>query len=573
MPQPWTHYFDVTISVSVAGREELDFAMPVWTPGSYLVREYARNVQEFSAVDGSGTPLAWSKASKNTWRVRTAGAAGVTVRYRVHAFESSVRTSFLDDSHASINGASVFMYVEGLLSCPHRLKIEPYTGWNRISTGLEPADGDNRFLAVDYDTLVDCPIEIGNHSVHGFSVRDVSHLIALYGTGNCDPDSLRADLQKIVETAAEFMGEIPYKHYTFLIQLLAEGGGGLEHANSASLIASRWAFKPQESYVKFLGLVSHEFFHVWNVKRIRPRELGPFDYGRENYTRMLWEAEGFTDYYGDLILRRAGLITPRQYLEGVSKTIEEFQEAPGRLVECVADASFDAWIKFYRQDPNFPNSSVSYYVKGCLIALVLDLELRHRSAGARSLDDVMRLLYRRYYKELHRGLDEAELRQVCEEVAGGPLNEIFDEYVHGTKEMDFARYLEYAGLKFAESGPDGKQPPKGWLGVNVKNVDGKMLISGILTGTPGYEHGLNVNDEIVAVDGWRAVPDTLPARIEEKAPGTRMDVLVSRAGLIRNIPVVLGVKKTLECRITKAGTTRPEQEELYSAWLNAPWKE
>ncbi len=572
MEQPWTHYFDVTVSVTGVRREQLIFVMPVWTPGSYLVREFARNVEAFSACDGSGNALDWTKVDKSTWIVHSKGALQVVTRYRVYAFESSVRTSFLDDSHGFINGAGLFMYLDGYLHVPYRVKITPYAGWSRISTGLDPVPGTRGvFHARDFDTLVDCPFEIGTHTILEFECRGIPHHVALYGEGNYEPGRLRTDLQKIVEEAAGIIGEIPYEHYTLLIQLLAEGGGGLEHANSASVIVSRWAFKPEDSYRNVLSLVSHEVFHAWNGKRIRPKELGPFDYTRENYTRLLWVSEGFTDYYGDLILRRAGLATPDQYLEQISKSIQEYEETPGRLAESPADASFDAWIKFYRKDANSLNASVSYYLKGALIGLVLDLEIRHHSDCSRNLDDVMRLLYSRYYKKLKRGFTEAEFRDACEEVAHAPLERIFADYAYGTKEIDFPRYLGHAGLELVQSGNGKKEAHKAYLGVHVRNVEGKAVITAIPKGSPAYGQGLNVNDEIIALDGYRADTDTLPARLEEKAPDAKVDIIVSRAGKLRNISVVLGRKQAPEYRIVKTKDPVPEQVRLYESWLRNPW--
>ncbi len=573
MTQPWTHYFEVSVKVSRIVQDHLDFVMPVWTPGSYLVREYARNVEEFCAEDGSGKALGWLKTDKNSWRVESNGASEAVVRYRVYAFERSVRASFLDDSHGFINGASVFMYPDGHPHIPYTVTICPYAGWDTISTGLDPVAGEsNTFLAPDFDTLVDCPIEIGNQKVLDLEIRGVPHSVALSGEGNYDPDRLRADIGSIVDAAAEIVGEIPYSRYTFLIQLAAEGDGGLEHANSASLIVSRWTFRPEESYRRFLGLVSHEFFHVWNVKRIRPRELGPFDYTRENYSRLLWVSEGFTDYYGDLILRRAGLITADQYLELLSKTIQNYHDSPGRTLETPAQASFDAWIKFYRQDAHSPNATVSYYTKGALIALALDLEIRHRSVNQRSLDDVMRLLFDRYYKGLERGFDEDEFRAACEEIAGEPLGEIFAGYAYGTGDIDFARYLGLAGLRLGEARKGGQVAQGAYLGANVRAIDGKIVIVALPKGGPAYDQGLNLDDEIIAVDGYRAGLDWLQTQLEEKAPGTTVRILVSRAGKLRTIKVALGAKTARECRVEKVKEATPIQEELYESWLRASWR-
>ncbi len=571
MTQPWTHYFAVTARVSGVVQEHLDFVMPVWTPGSYLVREYARNVEEFASEDGSGNTLDWRKTSKNSWRVESKGAAAVLIRYRVYAFERSVRASFLDDCHGFINGASVFMYLDGHLHIPYAVTIYPCAGWGAISTGLDSVPGEPAtFLALDFDTLVDCPIEAGNQKVLDLEVRGLPHSVVLSGEGNYDPDRLRSDIRKIVETAAEIVGEIPYSHYTFLIQLTVEGDGGLEHANSASLIVSRWTFRPEESYRRFLGLVSHEFFHAWNVKRIRPGELGPFDYTRENYSRLLWFSEGFTDYYGDLILRRAGLITADQYLECLSKTVQSYYDAPGRALETPAQASFDAWIRFYRQDAHSPNATVSYYTKGALIALALDLKIRHHSINQRSLDDVMRLLYNRYYKDLKRGFNEEEFRAACEEVAGEQLDEILTDYAYGTRDIDFARYLDLAGLRLGEATKDEEEAKGAYLGANVKMVDGRIMIVAIPRGSPAYDQGLSVDDEIIAVDGYRAGLDWLRAQLEERHPGTTIQLLVSRAGKLQTINVVLGVRKEPECRVERAKEATPAQEKLYESWLNAP---
>ena len=572
MSRPWTHYFELSMTVSGIIQENLDFVMPVWTPGSYLIREFSRHVRGFSATDETGNKLNWEKINKNTWRVHSGRNRVVEVKYRVYAYEQSVRTSFLDDSHGYINGASIFMYVDGHPEHPYRVHIDPHPGWTQISTGLDPLPGrTNSFFAPDFDTLVDSPIEIGNQMVRGFTFRDVPHFISLYGDGNHDPEKLSQDIQRIVEAAVEVFGEIPYSHYTFLIQLLPEGGGGLEHGNSASLHVSRWTFQPEESYRKFLGLVAHEFFHLWNIKRIRPQELATVDYTRENYTRSLWFSEGITEYFGNQIVLRAGLIGPDQYLENLSRTIEGFRETPGRLVDSAADASFDAWIKHYLRDENSPNSTVSYYTKGELIGLVMDLEVRRRTGGKRSLDDLMRLLYERYCKELRRGFTELELRNACEEAAGGTMEEIFERYVYGAEEMDLARYLGYAGLKLTGPDKSEKSPPKGFLGVMAKNAEGKILISAISADTPAYDQGLNVYDEIIGLDGFRVNPDSVAARIEEKAPGTRVEITISRAEKLRTIPVVLAEKKAAETKITRVSEPSGEQKQLYESWLRVPW--
>jgi predicted metalloprotease with PDZ domain len=573
MPEPWTHYYQVEMIVESASGGEMDFTMPAWTPGSYMIREFARNVQEFSAADSSGRTLSWEKVNKSTWRVRCEGAADVIIKYRVYAFEPSVRTSFLDDSHGYINGASVFFYISDCLKVPYYIAIFPYPGWTHISTSLEAVEGlENTFLAQEYDVLVDSPIEIGCQKVLEFEAKGVPHFISIYGEGNHSPERIRDDLKKIVETAAEIVGEIPYKTYTFLLQLLKEGSGGLEHAASTTLQVSRWSFQPEENYRKFLRLAAHEYFHVWNVKRIRPRELGPFDYTKENYTRLLWVSEGFTDYYEGVILRRAALISPENFLEHLAKKIADFRDTPGRLVESVADASFDAWIKQYRQDAHTPNATVSYYLKGHLIGLVLDLEIRKRTGSRKNLDDVMRLLYRKCCQEDSRGFSEEEFRVVCAETAGSFLDELLDGYAYGTEDMDFAPYLAYAGLQFTPTSPPKASPAKGYLGISLQNLDGRPVIMGISAGTPAYEQGLNVNDEILGLDGFRVNMETIQSRMDYKTPGARIDLLVARGDRLRTISVRLGEKPANEFEIEKMQDALPEQKATYESWLCAPWK-
>ena len=571
MPQPWTHYFEVTLVVPETGAQPVDLVMPVWTPGSYVVREFARNVQEFAAFDDAEAPLRWEKASKNVWRIHPGRPGSVTARYRVYAFEVSVRTSCLDDTHGFVNAASVFMYVQGRQGSPCLLHIETPPEWDRVSTGLDRApDGTGAFYAPDFDTLVDCPIEIGRQREYGFFVDGVPHLVSLYGEGNVDPERLCSDLQKIAAEAAAVTGEIPYRDYVFLISLLQEGGGGLEHMNSTALQVNRWTFRPDSSYKKFLNLAAHELFHAWNIKRIRPATLGPFDYRTENYTRLLWFSEGLTEYYADQLMRRTGLVTPQEYLEELSRTIKSVQETPGRLVESVADASYDAWIKFYRQDPHSQNATISYYTKGALIAMVLDLEIRHRKPGS-SLDDVMRFLYGEYYKNLHRGFTEPELQQAFEHAAGGSLAEIFAEYIYGTRELDYERFLGYAGLKFDVPPASEDGGARGYLGIAAQTVEGRAMVVGVPAGSPAYEWGLSVNDEILAVNDFRVSLDTLPARIEEAGPGTGVELLVCRNGVVRRFRVVTGPKPLEEYKITRMPDPSGDQKEVYARWLRASW--
>ena len=382
MSKPHTHLLEVEIRVKIPANlqvpNESDLVMPVWTPGSYLIREFERHVQDFAA-DAGGRALDWTKVNKDTWRVKTNGARQWRATYRVYANELTVRTSELNSDHAFWNNAAVLMYPDGYLKAPATLRIVPQSGW-KVATGLpEVAGQPNTFRAENFDILYDSPVEVSNFKELDFQVRGVPHRIVIDGEGNYDPERMRTDVQKIVAAETAMFGAIPYHDYTFILHLRSNTGGGLEHLNSTALGFRRFNFSTEKNYRNFLSLVAHEFFHLWNVKRIRPDALGPFDYTKENYTRLLWVAEGITEYYGHLMVRRAGLISDQVYLDHLAQQIQDFQETPGRQVMSAEEASFDSWIKFYRPDENTVNSQISYYDKGELLGLLLDLDIRRRT--------------------------------------------------------------------------------------------------------------------------------------------------------------------------------------------------
>src|SRR6266436_9594802 len=448
MPKPYTHLLEVEVRLQDPKglSPQTSLSMPVWTPGSYLIREFERNVQDFSANNSTGSPLAWSKTDKNTWRVETAGQKELVAKYRVYCNEFSVRTNEVNDRHAFWNNAALLMFPEGQLRSPSTLTVEPFGDW-KIATGLPSVtDKINTFRAENFDILYDSPFEVSDFTVLSFEVKGIPHRIVIDGEGNYDPERVRSSVKKIVETQAAMMGEIPYHDYTFFLHLRTNGGGGLEHLNSTALIFRRFGFATEPGFRDFLSLVSHEFFHLWNVKRIRPDALGPFDYTKENYTKLLWVAEGITDYYATLVLRRAGLISDKEFLEAEARAIQALQNTPGRLVMTAEEASFEAWIKYYRQDENSVNSQVDYYNKGSILGLLLDLEIRKRSNGAKSLDDVMRYLYNEFFKK-DRNYTPEDFQKACELMAGSSLEEFFARFVRGRDELDYDTALAAAGLR------------------------------------------------------------------------------------------------------------------------------
>lgn len=585
MPRPHTHLFEVEARLRYAAGAPaaVEFVMPVWTPGSYLVREFGRHVQDFAADDGGGRALRWTKVNKNTWRVESDGAREVRARYSVYANELSVRTSELNDRRAFWNNTNLLMYPEGLLGAPSTLRVEPFGGW-KVATGLPAVAGSPQtFRAENFDVLYDSPFLAGDFRVLSFEVRGVPHRVVVDGQGDYDAERLRRDTQKIVEASVELMGgEVPYRDYTFLVPLTATTRGGLEHLNSTAIMWRRFGFSTAEDWRDFHTLVAHEFFHLWNVKRIRPDALGPFDYTRENYTRLLWVAEGLTSYYENVLVRRAGLMTDRQHLDLVAREIQTLQNTPGRLRQSAEEASFDAWIEYYRPDENTVNTAVSYYDKGALIGLLLDLEIRRRSDGARSLDDVMRALYADFAKR-GRNYTPEDFQRAAERAAGGSLEEFFRRYVRGREELDYDAALAWAGLRLdrASTAAGRPAPQEAHLGVTFardgEQVVGRAVAPGALvvktapSDTPAYEQGLGAGDEIVSVDGFRASRDFLNARLAAKRPGDQLALTVFRGDELRTLNIKLGARAAAAFRIVPLPAPTDQQRRNYQAWLGAPF--
>ncbi|HEY0726561.1 MAG TPA: PDZ domain-containing protein [Pyrinomonadaceae bacterium] len=591
MPRPHTHLFEIDVAIkrgptaAVPATEQL--VMPVWTPGSYLIREFQRQVQDFSAVDAGGQPLKWEKTNKNTWRITTGGAREWHARYQVYANELSVRTSELNSNHAFWNNANLLMYLDGFLKSPSTVRVLTPDVW-KVATGLPGVAGQrNTFRAENFDVLYDSPFEASNFKSILFNVKGVPHRIVIDGEGNYDPERMRRDVQKIVETQVELMGgEIPYRDYTFILHLRNNAGGGLEHANSTALGYPRFGFRirsgdrstsaapnagdrAEPDYRGFLSLVSHEFFHLWNVKRIRPDALGPFDYTQENYTKLLWVAEGITDYYADVTLRRAGLITETEFLSATARAIQNLQNTPGRLEQSVEDSSFDTWIKFYRQDENSVNSQVSYYDKGAILGLLLDLEIRKRSNGAKSLDDVMRYLYAEFFKK-ERNYTPTDFQKASELMAGASLEEFFAKYIRNTEELDYNSALAAAGLRLdtgALMTDAGKPIERVFFGADLTQDEDRLIVRRVYAGSPADEQGLNAGDQIVAMDNMRVTRDFFNARIAEKKPGDMINLTIFRFDDLSTLLIKLGGRAEGTYRITALPAQTETQKQIYRAWL------
>jgi predicted metalloprotease with PDZ domain len=562
-PAPQTHYAEVVAQIPADRRPSIELMMAVWTPGSYLVREFERNVENVVATAG-GKDLPIEKTEKNRWRITSDGVDTVTVRYRVYAREMSVRTNWIDAGFALLNGAPTFLTLADRTTRPHDVTGVPAPGWKKSYSPLPIVPGrEHHYRAPDYDTLVDSPILVGNAAAYEFTVDGKRHLLVDEGeAGVFDGARAARDLEKVVREHRRMWGFLPYDQYIFF-NLLTEGSGGLEHKNSNVLMASRWATRTRSAYVSWLELASHEYFHAWNIKRLRPVELGPFDYEQEVPTRSLWIAEGITDYYADLAVMRAGFLGRDEFLGQLSSRIDELQNSPGRLVQSAEQASYDAWIKYYRPDENTGNTSISYYTKGALLGFLLDAKVRKATSGRSSLDDVMKAAYQKYSGE--RGYTPAEFRAVVEQVAGVSMSAFWKSAIEGTSELDYADALEAFGLRLRV--PATLTTP--WLGVTTRNDGGRLVIAQVRRGAPADAAGINVDDEILAIDDFRVRADRLDSRLEQYRVGDRISVLVSRRDQLLRVEVTLAGAPGRGWRLDVDPAATDAAVQMRNKWLAA----
>ncbi|AOM77031.1 M61 family metallopeptidase [Pedobacter steynii] len=561
--EPQAHYVEMEMNISGLVKDYVDVKMPVWAPGSYLVREFAKSVEDFSATAG-GKPVKFEKVKKNAWRVYSAKSNAIKIKYRVYGFEVSVRTPFIDESHAFLSSTGIFMYPDGLLKLPSTVKVIPFKGWSKVSTGLEPVAGQPfTYTASDFDVLFDSPIEVGNQDVFDFMASGVKHEVAMYG-GNYDKERLKVDMAKIVEQATAIYGENPNKHYTFIVHHFERGGGGLEHLNSTVLGASRNAYQTEEGYLGFLNLVAHEYFHLWNVKRMRPIALGPFDYDNENYTTNLWVAEGFTSYYENKLVLRAGFVDQKAFVDGLVTAVANVSNTPGAKVQSAAESSYDAWIKGYRPNENSNNTGVSYYSKGEVVGLLMDLEIANATKGVKSLDDVMKAMYLQG-KTLKRGYTDAEFKAMVEKISGKSFTDFWAKYVNGTHPVEYDKYFGYAGINIKNQNEGNNIP---YIGVASKKTEGRIIISAVSRNSAAWVDGLNVNDEVISVDGVgvEAALERMPV-ITSKKPGDMVTVKVKRDGIEKDIKLTLKASPNIKLVAEIEGNATESQVLVRKRWM------
>lgn len=574
--QPAAHLFEVTLYLDAPDPAGQVFSLPAWIPGSYMIREFAKNVVSLSAQCGA-TPLGVTRPDKHTWRLPAGVSGPVTLRYTVYAWDLSVRTAHLDQTHGFFNGTSVFLCAHGFEGVAHQVDILPPVGledagW-RVATSLPEAGaeryGFGRYQAESYDALIDHPVEMGTFSLAEFDACGVPHAVAITGRHDCDMTRLVEDLKPVCEAQIRLFGEpAPMDRYVFLVMAVGDGYGGLEHRASTALLCSRADLPhagmeaPTEGYRQFLGLCSHEYFHTWNVKRIKPAAFVPYDLSRENYTRLLWAFEGFTSYYDDLMLVRTGRITRQDYLTLLGKTISQVHKGSGRRKQSVAESSFEAWTKYYRQDENSPNAIVSYYTKGALVGLLLDLNLRADSQGGTSLDDLMRALWQRH-GQTGVGVAEDGLFALAAELGGTDLGNWLREIVDGTGELPLEAWLKRVGVELAWEAPS--EAP----GIGVRTTaDGDALkIANVFDGGPAQAAGLSAGDVLVALDGLKVTSGNFDKLLARRMAGEQLEIHVFRRDELMRFEVELRAAPADVAKLALADDAPASVMALREGWL------
>jgi predicted metalloprotease with PDZ domain len=582
--QPEARRIEVELQVDSRGAETLDVRMPVWTPGSYLVREHQRHVDGLAA-QGDGRELPVEKVDKHTWRVRPGGARTVRIAYRLHCFELTVRTNHVDATHAFLNPSAAAVFVAGRENEPCAVRLQLPEGWRTwVALPLE----DGAYKAQDYDELADSPFECGplaSHSAHEFTAQGVAHELVVWGRGDFDARKVIPDVVKVIDAEAAIFGGLPYRdRYLFVVHLNDKGRGGLEHRRSCALIVPRFCFVQKSAYEDFLLLVAHEFFHLWNVKRLRPSVFTPYDWTGENHTRLLWAMEGLTSTYEVAALLRAGLITPQRFLEIWAERTTQLFRTPGRLRTSLAQASFDAWIKHYRPDESTANTTVSYYLKGSIVGFLLDLEIRRRTGGAKSLDDLMRVLFERHGRA--PGLPEDGVEKAAVALVGDrSLEAWFQRAVHSAEELELDAALSAVGLKAviapasgiddkggaeedAEDAPQPEARSRPWLGATLRERSGALEVTAVADGSPAQVAGLAGGDELVALDGFRV---DLKARLGRAQPGQLVRLSLFRMDELLEVPVQLAAALRDTVTFVPDPRATPAQLAAREQWLGARW--
>ncbi len=568
MDQPATHLYHVVFRCEGLKWTTQDFKMPVWSPGYYGIRDFARNVQNFRAEDGQGKELKWEKTA-NDWKVQTGNAPAVKLTYDVLATSTFVTDPYLGEDRGYIVGTGVFLYVAGQVAHPVTVEIKLNSNWKSVASGLDPVSpaNPNTLVAPDFDVLYDSPILMGNlESLPSFEIKGVPHYFIGFKLGNnFNTEQFIKNLKAVVEQGIAVVGEIPYKHYTFLG--IGSGAGGIEHLNSTTVpFTGSPKLDTRAGTISTLNFLGHEYFHNFNVKRIRPVALGPFDYDKANLTNMLWVSEGFTSYYEYLMVERAGFMNQDELLDSLHKDIAAYEGNTGHLFQSATQSSYESWTQgpFGGRRRGGVVKSISYYNKGAALGSLLDFKIRHETKDKKSLDTVMQMLYQKYYKRLKRGWTDAEFQSVCESVAGTSLKEIF-EYASTTKDIDYDKYLGYAGLALEKP----TELPDPYLGAIVEDMESRLIISAIENGSPAQKAGLAAKDEIKSIDDVKVDAAGLNKIVAGKKPGDKIALAVNRGGKDMRVELTLAHKMQQSFKIIPIANPDALQAAILKDWMRA----
>lgn len=557
------HYYRVEMDLSDVQPDSLVLTMPAWTPGYYQMLDFAHFVEGLKVVDEAGKSLEVAKRDKHSWAVALDNAREVRVSYLVRCDRAFVATPWIDKERAYLIPGALFLYPNDELSRSVDIDLEPAHGWKDVATGLEERDSNPFHLrAANYDVLYDSPILIGNlEHLPSFEVRGIPHYFVGHKMGDFDQQVFMDDLKKLVETAVDLIGDIPYDHYTFIG--IGPGRGGLEHLNSTAVSFDGNGLNNRSDRLRMLSFLTHEYFHHFNVKRIRPIELGPFDYTRENRTNLLWVSEGLTVYYEYLIMKRAGLFTEQDLLHALNGDLLSYQRKPGRFFQTLAESSAETWSDgpFGRVDDEV-NKTISYYQKGPVIGWLFDFKIREATDNQKSLDDVMRELYNNFYLKKERGFTEDELRVVLEKTAGEPLDSLF-QYIYTTQQVDYNKYLAVGGY---EVDTVSREVPGAWFGATVQSQGNHYQINSVEWKSPAWEAGVR-RGQLVQVSGTVATSDLAPMLAPELL-GKTLHLKLERNGTTENVDVPLRVKKVRSYEISSRNDLTNGQTELRQKWLD-----
>lgn len=564
MENPEWHFFQVELVCSGIIKDAIDFKMPVWTPGYYQRMDYAKNVKNFSATDAAGRDLKWEKTTDNSWRVFSNNIPMVKLFYEIKTERAFVASPYLDENRGYILPAGVFFHIDKMISHPVQVTVVPHSKWNRVATGLDSLSGKKfTYTAPDFDILYDSPLLAGNlEELPAFKVKGVTHRFIGYRLGEFDRANFMVDLKKIVDESVKIFGHIPYKHYTFIA--IGPGAGGIEHLNNTTFGFNGNGLNNRENYIRTLHFLAHEYFHHYNVKRIRPAELGPFDYDNGSRTRMLWLSEGFSVYYEYLVVKRAGISTDEELFEALRRNIAAVENKPGRLYQTLEQASYDTWSDGpFGRTGDEVNKTISYYDKGPAVGLLFDLKIRQVTGNKKSLDDVMRLLYQEYYLKKKRGFTDVELRKAFETIAGTFIAPEF-EFVTTTRQPDYTTYLGYAGLIIDTA---LKELPGAWAGFTVREREDSVFISSVEWESPAWNAEIRRGHVLLQINNIKATASLVNQTISSAKPGDNITLTVSVNNTPKKTEIILGKKTERTFTFTPVSNPSILQKQILENWL------